>query len=466
MTNHDELFTQLFIAGTWEDASDGGTFAVEDPHDGSVITQVASATTADAQRAFDAACAAQSTWAATPPAQRADILWNSYKELMARKDEFGELMTWELGRALPDSVAESVYGANFFRWFAGEAERMAGDYRIAPAGNARLLEVQQPVGPVLAVTPWNFPLSMGTRKLGAAFAAGCTVVWKPASKTPLTALALADVLKRNGLPDGVLSVIPCSGGVTDVILEDPRLRKFTFTGSTEVGRALAAKVPLARTSLELGGNAPFVVLSDADVDVAAEAAQVAKMRGAGQVCIAANRFIVHTDLIEEFTEKVTAAMKEMEYGPLSGDDQVTVVKELVDSAVADGARIVWQDTVPTTGSWYPLTVLDNIPMTSDIWSHEIFGPVVAIYPAHSDEEAIAMANDTEFGLAAYVFSENLQNALTAAERIEAGMVAVNKGALSDPAAPFGGVKNSGIGREGGFEGIDEYLEHKFIALPR
>ena len=457
---------QLFIAGKWENASDNGTFAVTDPHDGSEITQVASATRDDAQRAFSAACAIQPDWAATPPQERADILWNSYREILDRKDEFAALMTRELGRALPDSVAESVYGANFFRWFAGEAERLRGDYRIAPSGNARLMEVQQPVGPVLAVTPWNFPLSMGTRKLGAAFAAGCAVVWKPASKTPLTALALADVLQRNGLPAGVLSVIPCSGGVTDVILEDPRLRKFTFTGSTPVGEALAAKVPLVRTSLELGGNAPFVVLSDGDVDTAVEAAKVAKMRGAGQVCIAANRFIVHVDLIAEFTEKVAAAMQTVEYGPLSGDDQVETVAELVNGALVDGARIVWQDCVPDVGSWYPLTVLDSIPRTSAIWSHEIFGPVVAIYPAESDEQAIELANDTQFGLAAYVFSKNLDHALSAAERIEAGMVAVNKGALSDPAAPFGGVKDSGIGREGGFEGIHEYLEPKFIALPR
>lgn len=465
MSDEKNYQNKLFLAGHFVDASDGGTFEVTNPRDGSVITQVASATEDDVKKAFDAACAAQKKWAATCPRHRADILWRAYEELTARKDEIAELMTLELGRALPDSQSEAAYGAEFFRWFAAEAERMQGDYRLAPTGNARIVEVQQPVGPVLAITPWNFPLAMGTRKLGPVLAAGCTVVLKPASKTPLTMLLLAEVLRNAGLDEGVVSILPCSSSVLEPLYSDARLRKLTFTGSTAVGKELAAKVPTARVSLELGGNAPFVVLSDADVATAVEAASVAKMRGAGQVCIAANRFIIHKDLHSQFVSAVTDSLKGTEYGPLSGDDQVDKVTELVDDAVKQGATVVWQDTVPSEGSWFPLTILDNVPTSARMYKEEIFGPVVAVYEAESDEAAIDMANDTNFGLAAYLFSADLQHALDAAERLEAGMVGVNKGGISDAAAPFGGVKDSGLGREGGFQGIEEFLECKLISLP-
>ena len=456
---------KLFLAGSFVDASDGGTFDVTNPRDGSVITSVASATEEDVKKAFDAACEAQEAWAKTSPRYRADILWRAYEEIMERKDEIAELMTLELGRALPDSQGESVYGAEFFRWFAAEAERMSGDYRLAPTGNARIVEVQQPVGPVLAITPWNFPLAMGTRKLGPALAAGCTVVLKPASKTPLTILLLAEILDHAGLDKGVVSILPCSSAALEPLYSDSRLRKLTFTGSTAVGKELAAKVPTAGVSLELGGNAPFVVLSDADLTTAVEAASTAKMRGAGQVCIAANRFIVHRDLHADFVAKVTESLKGSEYGPLSGDDQVEKVTELVQDAVDQGAELVWQDEVPEKGSWFPLTILDNVPTSARMYKEEIFGPVVAVYEAASDEEAIAMANDTNFGLAGYLFSADLQHALDSAEKLEVGMVGVNKGGISDAAAPFGGVKDSGLGREGGFQGIEEFLERKLISLP-
>lgn len=474
--------TGLFIDGAFVDASDSGTFEVINPSDGTVLTRVASATGEDARRALDSVSAAQGEWAATPARERSEILRRAFELISSHEEEFTYLQSAELGRALPDSRAEVTYGAEFFRWFAEEAVRVRGDYRHSPAGNARLLVHHQPVGPCLAITPWNFPLAMGARKIAPALAAGCTMIIKPASKTPLTMLYLAKMLKEAGLPDGVLAVLPTgSSSRVSALLDDPRLRKLTFTGSTEVGQMLAAKAAehSMRVSLELGGNAPYIVCEDADLDLAAEAVAVAKMRGAGQVCIAANRFLVHSSIRDEFVARAVKVMESFRlgrgtdegvtYGPLSGADQLEVVSSLVDDALERGASRPLGGALPSGlpegGFYYPTTVLTDIPESAPILSTEIFGPVLAVATFDTDEEALTIANNTPFGLAAYLFSENLGRALSMAEGIEAGMVAVNKGALSDPAAPFGGVKESGLGREGGFEGIHEFLEPKFISLP-
>lgn len=484
-TNLAELIESLpkglFIDGQFQDAEDSATLDVINPSDGSVLAKVAAGSAADARRGLDSIVAAQKSWAATPARERSEILRTAFTLLTERAETLAQIMSAELGRALPDSRGESAYGAEFFRWFAEEAVRISGDYRHNPAGNARIVVHRQPVGPVVAVTPWNFPLAMGARKIAPALAAGCTIIVKPASKTPLTMLYLAQVLKEAGLPDGVLAVVP-TGSARDfsALLDDPRVRKLTFTGSTEVGQTLAAQAAKhsLNVSLELGGNAPYVVFEDADLDVAAEAVVAAKMRGAGQVCIAPNRFLVHSSVKEEFLDKVEGLLREFRvgpgtdpdstYGPLSGDDQVETVSRLVDDAVQRGATRRMGELpagLPEDGSYYPITILSDIPAEAEIHREEIFGPVVAVTTFDDDDEAICLANDTPFGLASYVFSRDLSRALDAAERIEAGMVAVNKGALSDPAAPFGGVKESGNGREGGFEGIDEYLETKFISLP-
>lgn len=472
----------LFLNGSFTPASDGKRFEVINPSDGSVLTTVASASAEDASKALVTAVDKQKEWAATPARERAEILRRIFEYLHEHEDELTYLQSAELGRGLSDSRAEVTYGAEFFRWFAEEAVRIRGDYRPAPAGAGRIVTTHQPVGPVLAITPWNFPLAMGARKIAPALAAGNTIIVKPASKTPLTMLFLAQALKEAGLPDGVLSVLPTSESshVSD-LLERPGLRKFTFTGSTEVGQMLAAKAAekSLKTSLELGGNAPYIVAEDADVKLAAEAVAVAKMRGAGQVCIAANRFFVHSSIKDEFIAQVSEIMSSYkigpgtdaasDYGSLSGADQLEKVTELVDDALTHGAtRHVGESLpkdLPENGYYYPATVLSDFSSEARINTEEIFGPVLAVQTFETDEEALARANDTEFGLAAYVFSENLDRALYLAEGVESGMVAVNKGGLSDPAAPFGGVKQSGLGREGGFEGIYEYLEPKFISLP-
>ncbi|RNE48620.1 NAD-dependent succinate-semialdehyde dehydrogenase [Corynebacterium alimapuense] len=488
--NHNELSQLidhapkgLFIDGEFVDAEGQDTFSVIDPADGSELAEVASASAADARRALDSICSAQKTWAATPARDRSEILRTAFELLIEHQEELALIQSAELGRALPDSRGEVTYAAEFFRWFAEEAVRVRGDYRHSPAGHSRIIVHHQPVGPSLAITPWNFPLAMGARKIAPALAAGCTMIIKPASKTPLTMLYLAKILKQAGLPDGVLAVVPTgSSSNVSALLDDARLRKFTFTGSTEVGQMLAAKAAQhsMKVSLELGGNAPYVVFADADMEVAAQAVATAKMRGAGQVCIAANRFLVHSSIKDEFIRRAIEIMEEftlgrgtdegVTYGPLSGADQLEKVTELVDDAVTRGAARPLGGKLPTglneSGFYYPATVLSDIPEDAKIRTTEIFGPVVAVSTFDSDEQAVAMANDTPFGLAAYVFSENLTHALDIAEQIEAGMVAVNKGALSDTAAPFGGVKESGLGREGGFEGIQEFLEPKFISLPR
>lgn len=487
--NHTELAALidnvpkgLFIDGEFVDAEGQATFEVINPSDASVLASVASASEADARRALDAICAAQAGWAATPARERAEILRRAFELILEHTEQLTYLQSAELGRALPDSKAEVTYGAEFFRWFAEEGVRVRGDYRHSPAGHSRIIVHEQPVGPCLAITPWNFPLAMGARKIAPALAAGCTMIIKPASKTPLTMLYLAKLLAEAGLPEGVLAVVPTgSSSNVSALLDDPRLRKFTFTGSTEVGQMLAAKAAgrSMKVSLELGGNAPYIVCEDADLEVAAKAVATAKMRGAGQVCIAANRFLVHSSVKDEFVARAVEVMRSFRlgrgteegvtYGPLSGADQLEKVTELVDDAVTRGAARPLGGELPSgldpEGFYFPATVLTDIPVGADILSTEIFGPVLAVTTFDTDEEAIALANDTPFGLAAYLFSENLTHALSMAERIEAGMVAVNKGAISDPAAPFGGVKESGLGREGGFEGIHEFLEPKFISLP-
>lgn len=472
--------TGLFVRGAFHRT--GETFDVINPSTGAVLTQVASASKQDAADALDAAVAVQADWAATPARERAEMLRKAYELITEHTDDLALIQSLELGRALPDSKAEVAYAAEFFRWFAEEAVRVRGDYRHSPSGTARIVVHHKPVGPCLAITPWNFPLAMGARKLAPALAAGCTMIVKPASKTPLTMLYLAQLLQEAGIPEGVIAVLPTSkASNVSSLLEDARLRKFTFTGSTSVGQQLAAKAAerSIRVSLELGGNAPYIVLEDADLDAAAEAVAVAKMRGAGQVCIAANRFLVHESLHDAFVAKVVELMrgftlgpataKGVDFGAMSGEDQREKVAELVDDALAHGAKRELggslPEGLPDGGSYYPATVLTNVLSDAAIRREEIFGPVVSVMTFASDDEAVALANDTQFGLAAYVFSQGLERALSVAERIEAGMVAVNKGALSDPAAPFGGVKQSGIGREGGFEGIEEYLEAQFISLP-
>ncbi len=471
--------TTLFLGGEKRDAENGATFTVFDPATGDALTEVADASPADAMKALDAAVAVQREWAATPARERGELLRAVFEKITARADDFVLLMTLEMGKALPESAAEVKYGAEFFRWFSEEAVRIAGRYTPAPAGNGRILVTKQPVGPCLAITPWNFPLAMGTRKIGPALAAGCTMIVKPASETPLTMLLLAEVMADAGLPKGVLSVLPTSksGEVTGPLLDDPRLRKLTFTGSTGVGRMLVEKSAkgLLRTSMELGGNAPFVVFDDADVDKAVAGAVLAKMRNGGEACTAANRFHVANTVREEFTAKLVDKLSsytlgpgtdpDTTLGPLINADQLEKVGELVQDAVGAGARVRLGGVAPEgPGYFYPATVLDEIPAQARILKEEVFGPVVAIAGFDTEEEGIAAANDTEFGLASYIFTRDLDRALRVADALESGMVGINRGVISDTAAPFGGVKASGFGREGGSEGIEEYLETKYVAL--
>ncbi|MEV0342751.1 NAD-dependent succinate-semialdehyde dehydrogenase [Nocardia sp. NPDC050713] len=471
--------TQLWIGGP-VDAEGGATFPVHNPANGEVLIQVADASPGDAMRALDAAVAVQAEWAATSARERGEILRAVFEQITARAEEVALLMTLEMGKALPESRNEVRYGAEFFRWFSEEAVRVHGRYLHAPSGTGRIMVHKQPVGPCLAITPWNFPLAMGTRKIGPALAAGCTMIVKPASETPLTMLLLAKLCHEAGLPDGVLSVITTSrsSAVTGPLLEDPRLRKLTFTGSTEVGKKLVEQSAhgLLRTSMELGGNAPFVVFDDADIDAAVQGAMLAKLRNGGEACTAANRFHVQNGVLEEFTAKFAEAMTnsvtmgpgtdpETTLGPLINEDQLTTVGELVDDAVAAGARVRLGGKAPGGPGWfYPATILSDVPPQARILREEVFGPVAPIVGFETEEEGIAAANDTEFGLVAYVYTRTLDRALRVAEGLESGMVGVNRGVISDPAAPFGGVKASGFGREGGTEGIEEYLSTKYIAL--
>jgi succinate-semialdehyde dehydrogenase/glutarate-semialdehyde dehydrogenase len=471
--------TGLFIDGKWRDSSDGRTLDVEDPSTGETLTSVADATVADGRAALDAAVAAQHDWAATAPRERGEILRRAFEAITARAEEFALLMTLEMGKPLAEARGEVTYGAEFFRWFSEEAVRISGRWSTAPNGATRLVTMKQPVGPTLMITPWNFPLAMGTRKIGPALAAGCTMVVKPAKQTPLSMLALVDLLTECGVPAGVVNVITTTrtGEVIEPIIRDPRLRKLTFTGSTPVGRRLVEQSAeqLLRVSMELGGNAPFLVFEDADVDKAVDGAMLAKMRNIGEACTAANRFLVHESVAEEFSAKFAARMAAMTVGR-GTEDGVTVgplidataqasVASLVDDATAKGATVVCGGTtVGDQGYFYAPTLLTGVSADALLMREEIFGPVAPVATFATEAEAVARANDTEYGLVAYVFTRDLSRTLRVSEALEFGMVGINQGIVSNPAAPFGGVKHSGFGREGGFEGIEEYLETKYVGI--
>jgi succinate-semialdehyde dehydrogenase/glutarate-semialdehyde dehydrogenase len=475
----DAVPTQLFIGGEWRDATGGATLAVEDPATGESLVEVADATPDDAVAALDACVAAQTEWAAHPPRERGEILRRAFEAITARADELALVMTLEMGKPIAESKAEIAYAAEFFRWFAEEAVRIEGRYATAPNGQGRLITMRQPVGPCYAITPWNFPMAMGTRKIGPAVAAGCTMVIKPPQQTPLSMLALAQILAEAGLPAGVLSVITSSSSsaVSKPIIEDPRLRKLTFTGSTEVGRKLVEQSAqgLLRTSMELGGNAPFLVFADADVDSAVEGAVIAKMRNMGEACTAANRFHVADRVADEFAEKLAAKLGAMkvgrgtedgvQVGPLIDARQRDKVDELVRDAVGKGAQAVVGGTARDgAGYFFDPTVLSGVSRDANLLREEIFGPVAPVIGFDDEEAAIAAANDTEYGLVAYVYTSNLKRAFRVCEGLQTGMVGLNQGMVSNPAAPFGGVKASGFGREGGREGIEEYLETKYVAM--
>ncbi|WP_432478068.1 NAD-dependent succinate-semialdehyde dehydrogenase [Nocardioides sp. GXQ0305] len=488
MTDHDLDFggllparqRNLLIGGAWTPAASGGRLEVHDPADESVITDVADGTTDDAVAALDAAVAAQHDWARTPPRERGEILRRAFEIIVDRADDFARIISLEMGKTLAEAKGEVAYGAEFFRWFSEEAVRIHGRWMHAPAGGSRLLTIRKPVGPCLFLTPWNFPIAMGTRKIGPAVAAGCTMVVKPAELTPLTMLALAGVMAEAGLPDGVLNVVTThdSAALSRTLMADPRLRKVSFTGSTPVGRILVEQSAgqLQRVSMELGGNAPFLVFDDADVDAAVDGAMVAKMRNMGEACTAANRFLVHRAVADEFGRKLGERMGALrlgrgqddgvDVGPLINGAAVESVGGLVREAVGAGARVVTGGTPPDgPGHFYPPTVLLDVPVGARIAEEEIFGPVAPITTFDTEEEAVAQANASEYGLTSYVYTRDLARTIRMAEALEFGMVGVNTGLVSNPAAPFGGVKASGYGREGGFEGIDEYLETTYVSLP-
>ncbi|MEI5673519.1 MULTISPECIES: NAD-dependent succinate-semialdehyde dehydrogenase [unclassified Nocardioides] len=470
----------LLIGGAWREADEDRRFDVLDPADGSVLTDVADASVADAVEALDAAVAAQADWAGTAPRERGEILRTAFGLIADRADDFAELMSLEMGKTVAEAKGEVAYGNEFFRWYAEEAVRIHGRWMQAPAGGSRLLTIKKPVGPCLFITPWNFPLAMGTRKIGPAIAAGCTMVVKPAELTPLTMLALAGVLEEAGLPAGVLNVVPTTRAaeVSRALQGDDRLRKVSFTGSTAVGKVLVRQSAdqLQRVSMELGGNAPFLVFEDADVDAAVAGAMVAKMRNMGEACTAANRFLVHSSVAAEFAEKLGARMGALrvgrgqddgvDVGPLIDEKAVESVGQLVTDAVHDGATVVTGGSAPDgPGYFFTPTVLLDVPADSAINVQEIFGPVAPITTFETEEEAVARANDTEYGLASYAYTRDLSRTIRLAESLDYGMVGINTGLISNPAAPFGGVKASGFGREGGFEGIEEYLETTYVALP-
>ncbi|MFL5819941.1 MAG: NAD-dependent succinate-semialdehyde dehydrogenase [Solirubrobacteraceae bacterium] len=475
----EQVPKQLYVAGEWRDAGEGGTLAVEDPSTGEALCEVADARPDDAQAALDAAVDGQGEWAAHPPRERGEILRRAFESLTERADELALLMTLEMGKPVAESKAEIAYAAEFFRWFSEEAVRIDGRYTVNADRPGRTLVMRQPVGPCLLITPWNFPMAMGTRKIGPAIAAGCTMVMKPASQTPLSMLALGRILEEAGLPGGVLNIITSSssGSVVAPLLDDARLRKLSFTGSTEVGSKLMEQASrhLLRVSMELGGNAPFLVFDDADVDAAIEGAMLAKMRNIGEACTAANRFHVAEPLAERFTQKLAEQMgslkvgrgteDDVKVGPLIDDDQRGKVSELVEDALGKGATaVVGGHQRDGAGYFYDPTVLGDVPDDARLLKEEVFGPVAPVKSFGSEEEAIAAANDTEFGLVAYVYTNDLRRAFRVVEGLESGMVGLNQGMVSNAAAPFGGVKHSGFGREGGKEGINEYLEVKYVAM--
>jgi succinate-semialdehyde dehydrogenase / glutarate-semialdehyde dehydrogenase len=475
----DRVPTQLYIGGEWRDASGGGTLGVEDPATGETLAEVADGQVEDAKAALDAAVAAQEEFAAMAPRERGEILRRAYEKLVEQADDLALLMTLEMGKTVKESKAEILYAADFFHWFAGEATRIEGGYKVNEKGAGRVLVMRQPVGPCIFITPWNFPMAMGTRKLGPQIAAGCTSVIKPAKQTPLSMLMLAKILEESGLPGGVVNVLTArsSGSVMEPLIRDPRARKLSFTGSTEVGRTLMeqASEQLLRVSMELGGNAPFLIFDDADLDAAVEGAMLAKMRNVGEACTAANRFHVSEGVAGEFAEKLAKRMgslklgrgteEDVDVGPLIDNDQRGKVAELVEDAVGRGAKVlVGAEAHGERGYFYKPTVLSDVAPDAKLLDEEIFGPVAPVKGFGSEEEAIAAANDTEYGLVAYVYTSNLKRAFRVCEALQTGMIGLNQGVVSNAGAPFGGVKHSGFGREGGREGIEEYLETKYIAM--
>ena len=475
----DAVPKDLFIGGKWRSATGGRTLPVHDPATGEVLCEVADATPADGMEALDAAVAAQPAWAAYAPRERGEILRRAYQILVDRADDLALLMTLEMGKPVAEAKGEVLYAAEFFRWFAEEAVRIDGGYATAPNGSGRFLVMKQPVGPCVLITPWNFPMAMGGRKLGPAIAAGCTSVIKPASQTPLSMLALAEILAEAGLPEGVVNVVVTSdaGGVMEPLIRDGRARKLSFTGSTGVGRKLLeqASEQVLRTSMELGGNAPFLVFDDADMDAAIDGAMLAKMRNIGEACTAANRFYVQRGVAEEFSRRLTERMAAQKIGrgtedgvivgPLIDQSAIDKVTELVSDAVERGATVLTGgEKLDGAGHFYPPTVLTDVPQDSRMTHEEIFGPVAPITVFDTEDEAVAEANDTEFGLVSYLYTADLKRALRVCEKLETGMIGLNQGIVSNPAAPFGGVKQSGIGREGGTVGIEEFLEIKYVAV--
>jgi succinate-semialdehyde dehydrogenase / glutarate-semialdehyde dehydrogenase len=475
----DGVPKQLYIGGEWTEPAEGGTLPVEDPATGETLAEVADAKPADATRALDAAVEAQAEWAAHPPRERGEILRRAWQVMTERADDLALLMTLEMGKTVAESKAEIAYAAEFLRWFAEEAVRIEGRYSVAPNGAGRLLTMKQPVGPSVMITPWNFPTAMGTRKIGPAVAAGCTMVIKPAKQTPLSMLALAQILEEVGLPGGVLNVVTSSssGSVMEPLIRDPRARKLSFTGSTEVGRKLIEQAAdqILRVSMELGGNAPFLVFDDADVDAAVDGAMIAKMRNIGEACTAANRFHVGDRVADEFTTKLAERMSELkvgrgteegvDVGPLIDDDQRGKVRELVEDATGKGAQVVvGGQAVEGAGYFFEPTVLAGVSGEARLLDEEIFGPVAPVATFDDEETAVAAANDTAYGLVAYVYTRDVKRAFRVCEGLQTGMIGLNQGMVSNPAAPFGGVKQSGFGREGGHEGLEEYLETKYVAV--
>jgi succinate-semialdehyde dehydrogenase/glutarate-semialdehyde dehydrogenase len=470
--------TDLYVGGEWRPSA-RGRLDVTDPATEEVVAQVADGDASDARSALDAAVAAAPAWAAHPPRERGEILRRAFELITARAEDLALIMTIEMGKPLAESRAEITYAAEFFRWFSEEPVRIAGRYSVAPNGATRLVTMKQPVGPCLFITPWNFPLAMGTRKIGPAIAAGCTMVVKPATATPLSMYALAGILAEAGLPDGVLNVVTSSttGAVMEPLIRDPRLRKLSFTGSTEIGRKLVEQSAeqLLRVSMELGGNAPFLVFADAELDAAVSGAMLAKMRNMGEACTAANRFLVHESVAGEFSARLAERMGKLvvgrgtepgvDVGPLVDAPSRAKVSELVADAVDRGAKVlVGGSEVGDRGYFYAPTVLEGVTPDARVLGEEIFGPVAPVTTFSSDDEALALANSTPFGLVAYAYTQDLNRALRVAEGLETGMVGLNQGIVSNPAAPFGGVKHSGFGREGGPEGIEEYLETKYVGI--
>jgi succinate-semialdehyde dehydrogenase/glutarate-semialdehyde dehydrogenase len=474
----DSVPKQLYINGKWVDGAEG-TLEVEDPATGEAIAEVADASPEQAFEALAAAHDTQKEWQQTAPRERGEILRRAFEAIQERADDLALLMTLEMGKSVAESKAEVTYASEFLRWFAEQAVRIDGRFSVAPTGAGRLMTMKQAVGPCIAITPWNFPMAMGTRKIGPAIAAGCTMVMKPAKQTPLSMLALTQILEEVGLPKGVLNVITASssGSVMEPLIKDPRARKLTFTGSTEVGRTLIEQSAdqVLKVSMELGGNAPFVVFDDADVDDAVAGGMIAKMRNIGEACTAANRFHVHEPIASEFAEKLAEKMRGLkvgpgyedgnDVGPLIDEKQREKVEELVQDAVDKGARVLCGGKrIDGPGYFYEPTVLVDVPDDARLLKEEIFGPVAPVKGFRSEQEAIQAANDTEYGLVAYLYTPDMKRALRVTEALETGMVGLNQGIVSNPAAPFGGVKASGFGREGGYEGIEEYLEIKYVAV--